>query len=306
MPKKKKSDDLYTGVAVIEDFIAMNEFHKTGKYPLDKIHQDLFPNQCVVLKCGTQQSALGVVDGDYIIKIREDDLQLFNINPKNKEQKFTSSLLKKEDLDLVIVTGCAGSGKTLMALAHAMDELKSGNKNKLVLSKSLAPVGREIGFLKGGMMDKVAPWMGAFYDNFEVLGVPDYSLQITTAENKVDDKYNIASKFDTDANKRPKYKVEISPITFIQGRSISNAIIIIDEVQNLPVDVVKQILTRPAANSKIILLGDLEQVFEKNLDKEDNGLYAAIMASRSCEFIGSIHMLKSERSRLAQWAWEAL
>ena len=298
MPRKKKSEELYTGVAVIENFTAMNEFHKKGKYPLDKIEEELYPNQCVVLKCGSQQSALACVEGGYLMKIREDHLKLFNINPKNKEQKFAFHLLKKADLDLIIVTGCAGSGKTLGALAHAMDQLKKGKKNKLVLAKSLAPVGKEIGFLKGSMMDKVAPWMGAFYDNFEVLEIPDYELQISTAENKIDETYNIDAKFDN----KPKYKIEISPITFIQGRSISNAIIIIDEVQNLPSNVVKQILTRPAENCQIILLGDLEQIFEKGLDKDDNGLYTAIMAARESEFIGSIHMIKSERSRLAQWA----
>lgn len=301
MPRQKPKSDLYTGVAVVENFLEMNEFHKKGRYPISKLALNLYPNQCVVLKLGDQQSALGIVHGDEIVKIREDNLQLFNINPKNKEQKFTSTLLKKEDLDLIIVTGCAGSGKTLMALAHAMEQLKKGNKKKLVLAKSLSPVGREIGFLKGTMMDKVGPWMGAFFDNLQVLEIPDYELNVTTAENKFNENYNIDNKFE-----KPKYNIEISPITFIQGRSISNAIIIIDEVQNLSKDVVMQILTRPAENCQIVLLGDLEQIFEKGLEKDKNGLYEAIMAARDCEFIGSIHMLKSERSRLSQWAWENL
>lgn len=304
MTKKKEISDLYTGVKVINNFSDINEFHKKGYYLLEKLDVVLYPNQCVVMKAGQQQSALGIVQRDRIIKVNESNLQLFNITPKNKEQMFASALLQNPDLDLITITGCAGSGKTLLALAHAMDQLKKGQrgkggKQKLVLCKSLAPVGREIGFLKGGMMDKVAPWMGAFYDNFEVLGIPDYELAVKTGHTT---EYNIDQKFDN----KPRYNIEMSPITFIQGRSISNAIIIIDEVQNLSVDIVKQLLTRPAENSQIILLGDLEQVFEKNLDKTDNGLYKAIMAGRDSEFIGSIHMLKSERSRLAQWAWEAL
>lgn len=295
-----KKEEFYTGVKVIENFNKINELYTLDYLSIDQFQEKLYPNQCLVIKGGNHQSALAIVRGDKVVKIDENQLKLFNITPKNKEQMFVAHMLKNCGLDLNIVTGCAGSGKTLMALAYAMESLKKGDYKKLVLSKSLAPVGREVGFLKGTMMDKVLPWLGSYYDNLEVLGIPDYEIDIVTPGND-----NAHSMMDKKFEKS-KYKIEISPITFIQGRSISNAIIIIDEVQNLSTNVVSQILTRPANNSKVILLGDLEQIFEKHLSKEDNGLYSAIMNGIDTDFIGSIHMLKSERSRLAQWAWENL
>lgn len=292
----KKPKDIYTGVQVINNVTQMEAFYTLGKLTLDQFPDiDFKPNQFIVLKGGNQQSALGVVRGNYLIQIDEKNLKMSGIKPKNKEQVFVSHMFRNMGLDLNIITGLAGSGKTLLAMAHAFDELKRGTFKKIVLAKSLAPVGREVGFLKGDLQSKVLPWLGSFYDNLEVIGIPDYEIDIVTPGQDNNDMFS--KKFE-----KPRYKVEISPITFIQGRSISNAIIIIDEVQNLSVNIVKQILTRPANNSKVILLGDLEQIFEKGVSREDNGLYSTIMNGQDVDFIGSIHMLKSERSRLAQWA----
>lgn len=291
--EKKRTSNVYTGVTVIPGYEDLEKFYKEGEVLANTIDQKLFPNQCVVLKSG-RQSGMGLVKGDKVVRINNKP-SLYKIKPKNKEQTFAMGLLSDKDIDLVTITGCPGSGKTLLAMAYAMQMMKNGEVNKIVLCKNFTPVGREIGFLKGDMMAKVQPWLGNFYDNFEVLGVPEYQLDNLTGTNR-----------DPEWQKRGGGKIELSPITFIQGRSIRNAVIIVDEVQNLDVNVVKQILSRPAENSKIILLGDLDQVFEKGVTVEDNGLLAAVEAGKNCEFIASIHMLKSERSRLAQWAWETL
>lgn len=282
--------ELYTGVTVLKGTAAeVNELYKKGELPYTG---ELFPNQCVVLKSG-KQSALAMFKNG-ALRLLPQPTPLFNIMPKNKEQQFTIALLRDPSIDMVTITGCPGSGKTLLALAYAMEQINKGEINKIVLCKNFTPLGREIGFLKGDLFDKVKPWLGNFYDNFEVLGVPSYELDSMSGEDPLYRKEN------------PGKRIEMSPVTFLQGRSISNAVIIVDEVQNLPQDVVKQILSRPAEKSKIVLLGDPDQVFEKGVSVSQNGLIAAVEAGKECEFIGHIHMLKSERSRLAQWAWEKL
>ena len=290
-----KKTDLYTGVAVVEGFSELNTLFKDKEVVItDKINVELgriYPNMCIVVKSG-KSSGLGIVKGNKL-KLVEDGIRLGDIVPRNKEQKFLMSLLKDKDIDLVTISGKAGSGKTLLALAHAWNQLKSGSINKIVLCKSLSPVGREIGFLKGDLLEKVTPWLGAFLDNFEVLGVPEYEIELLMNSEK---------RFQA---RRPE-KIEVSPITFIQGRSITNAVIIIDEAQNLSREIVKQVLTRPAENTKIIMLGDLDQIFEKGLTRETNGFKAVIEAGKDSNFIGHIHLLKSERSRLTDWASDNL
>jgi len=291
-----KQSSVYTGVEVLEEFENIEELYNKGEVsiPASKKYKDIqfYPNLCLVLKFN-KQSALGIVKGNVIKKL-DNSPKLFGISPKNKEQTLVMSLLRDPSVDLVTISGCAGSGKTLLALAYAMEQFEKDKVQKIILCKTLTPIGREIGYLKGSMFDKVRPWLGNFYDNFEILGVPHYQLDSLTSQDPNLMKENGG-----------KY-IEISPITFIQGRSISNAVIIIDEAQNLSIEVVKQILSRPSANSKVILLGDLAQVFEKGVSSDNNGLLTAIEKGKDCPFIGSIHMLKSERSRLAQWAWENL
>jgi PhoH-like ATPase len=158
-----------------------------------------------------------------------------------------------------------------------MQQLRHGDKTKIVIAKSMTPVGREIGHLKGSMEDKVKPWLGPFYDNFIQCGVAPY---------EIDD------MIERDI-------LEITPITFIQGRSITNAIIIIDEVQNLDMNILKQIITRAAEGSQIILLGDQTQVFER---VNSSSITTLVEKGRNSKVVGTIHLSKSLRSKLADWA----
>jgi len=291
--KSQKPKGLYTGVKVVKNFQHIGELYKNKKLPLDKVETTVYPNMGLVLKDG-QQSALAVVKQTEL-RLIPQDIQMFGIKARNKEQYMAMSLLLDPDIDLITITGRAGSGKTLLAMAFAMEQLKKGKINKVVLCKSFVPVGREIGFLPGDMYSKVRPWLGSFYDNFEVLGVPEYELDKMTSSYE-----------DLNFSKYNNGRIELSPITFIQGRSISNAVIIVDEAQNLDREIVKQVLSRPAENSKIIMVGDPDQIFEKGLDGTNNGLVGAVKAGKKADFIGHIHLLKSERSRLAVWASEEL
>lgn len=292
--KSKRPNNLYTGVEVVENCNKLNILYKKRNLSIDEIDIKTYPNMGLVLKQGTQQSALVLAKNDKL-KLISSKINLKGIKPRNKEQHIAMALLLDPSIDMITITGTAGSGKTILAIAYAISRLEKGDINKVVLCKNFSPVGREIGFLKGDMYQKVRPWLGSFYDNFEVLGIPEYELDRMTGviQDNAWEKYNGG-------------KIELSPITFIQGRSISNAVIIVDEAQNLDKNTIKQILSRPAENCKIILLGDPAQIFEKGLTKTSNGLITAVEAGKECDFIGHIHLLKSERSRLAAWASEEL
>jgi PhoH-like ATPase len=229
---------------------------------------------------GTEQ--YGIIKGEHIVPLKSYNPR--KISPKNEEQRLALHILQDKNISLKILTGVAGSGKTLLACAHALHQYK-GNKSKIskiIIAKSMTPVGKEIGYLKGGMEDKVKPWLGPFYDNFINCGVPSY---------EIDDMIY-------------KGELEITPITYIQGRSISNAIIIIDEVQNLSLDVVKQIVTRAAEGSEIILLGDPTQKFDYRV--KESTLDILVDKGHNSELVGSVHLKKSLRSPIADWAVEHL
>lgn len=264
-------------IVVIEGFEDWNQWYQDGVIALSEIkgEYEFHQNQGIVLK-GSGCKEHGLVKGDKIVRIKH--YQPSEINPKNSEQTIALGILKDPNISLVILSGVAGSGKTLLACAHALERLNSRDKiGKIIIAKSMSPVGREVGYLKGDMHEKVMPWLGPFYDNFLNCGY--MPMQI---EKMIEDG-----------------ELEISPITFIQGRSISNAVIIIDEVQNLDLNILKQIITRAAAGTQIILLGDQTQVFERVYEKSLDFL---LERGKDSPLVGTIHLEKSLRSPIADWA----
>ena len=268
-------------LSIIEDFAFWNEWYASQKITLAVLDETLIgkENQLVVIR-GNGNQDLGIVKGSYLIKTKY--YSPCNVKSKNIEQQAALTILGDNSIPLKILSGSAGSGKTLLASAHAIHRLDKGFCSKIVIAKSMAPVGKEIGFLKGDMKEKVLPWLGPFTDNFIHCGLPPYQL-----EAMID-----------------KGTLEITPITFIQGRSISDAVIIIDEVQNLDLNIVKQIITRAADNTEIIMLGDPTQVFDRSV-KEDT---LTILAERgeASPLVGHVRLVRSVRSPLAQWAVETL
>jgi PhoH-like ATPase len=252
----------------------------------------LAPNTPVILKGfnaqGKPAAALGIVKKDRVVLVT-DKYHPYGIKAKDVAQTFALHMLADQDNDLVFITGAAGSGKTLLALAHAMQMARSFDVHRIVLTKPLVPIGREIGYLKGDYLDKVRPWLGNFYDNMHVLGITEMTVDSMVSGS-------------IDALKTGKTQIEIAPITFMQGRSIQNAIMIIDEAQNLSKEVIKQILTRPAENTRVIMLGDPDQIFEKGLDEENNGFIWAIEKGVQEDFVAHIHLRKVQRSRISTWA----
>jgi len=264
-------------IVVVDGFEGWNQWYKDGEVEISEIkgEYEFHANQGVVLK-GSGCKEHGIVKGDKIVRLKHYSPS--DIHPKNSEQTIALGMLRDHQISLVILSGVAGSGKTLLACAHALERLNSRDSvGKIIIAKSMTPVGREVGYLPGNMAEKVMPWLGPFYDNFLNCGY--MPMQI---EKMIEDG-----------------QLEISPITFIQGRSISNAVIIIDEVQNLDMTILKQIITRAAAGTQIILLGDQTQVFERVYEKSLDFL---LERGKDSPLVGTIHLMKSLRSPIADWA----
>jgi PhoH-like ATPase len=269
---------------VIEGFEDWNDWYSEGKILIAdlKSNEEVFhPNQGVVLK-GSGCKEHGMVRGDHIVRLKQ--YYPCEISARNTEQTIALGLLEDPKIPLVILSGASGSGKTLLACAHALEKLDNSNSGikKIIIVKSLTPVGREIGYLPGTMEDKVRPFLGPYFDNFVHCGYMPQQIETMIERGEVD----------------------ISPIAFIQGRSISNAIIIIDEVQNLELNILKQIITRAGDHTQIILLGDSSQRFERGHD----GRPLDILLERGVNspLIGTIHLVKSLRSPIASWAVQNL
>ena len=196
-----------------------------------------------------------------------------------------------KNVDLVTLIGRAGSGKTLIALASAL-ELVCQRKEyeKLIVYRPIQPVGNDIGYLPGTMEEKLAPWFQAIMDNFEIL---------------FSNKHGNNWQQDLEMYQK-KGRIEMEAITYIRGRSIPNAIILIDEAQNLTKEEVKTVLTRAGENTKIILTGDLDQIDSNFLDATSNGLVHVIERFRDSGLAGHVSFVQGERSRLATLAAEIL
>ena len=214
-------------------------------------------------------TALGRYDGPNkqvapIKKLREG---VWGIRPRNKEQHYALDLLLNDDIKLVTLVGKAGTGKTLLAIAAGLQKcVEEGVYQKLLVSRPIFPLGRDIGFLPGDVEEKLNPWMQPIYDNVEFL------LGFSKAEKKEGRSHQELIDLGY---------IEIEPLTYIRGRSIPNQFMIVDEAQNLTPHEVKTIITRVGENTKIILTGDPYQIDNPYVDATNNGLTTSSSASRA-------------------------
>ena len=215
---------------------------------------------------------------------------VWGITPKNPEQKAALDVLNDPAIGLVILSGKAGTGKTLLALASALHQmLKSNLYEKILISRPVVPMGKDLGYLPGNLEDKLTPWMQPIFDNLDLIT----SVASTTAGSteKGDWRRWIESKL-----------LEIEPLTYIRGRSIPNRFMIVDEAQNLTPKEVKTIVSRAGHHSKIVLTGDPFQIDNPYVDENTNGLSHLGHAMRFESLSASVHLVKGERSALAELA----
>lgn len=303
----KNVSEIYTGVTVVslhDELIA--RFFSDGWLSADCIGT-FHPNEIVVLKSEsgdgtTLTRCIQRDDRAVLIALQQID-NAFGLAPRNKEQSFALDLLYDADVKLVTLTGRAGSGKSIIALASALDQLKGlGNKgvyDKLIVMRPIQAVGKEMGFLPGTLDEKLAPWVAPIEDGLNFLMGTKRVQRRGNRHIKNDENEYLKLYQDNGL-------IEIAAITFMRGRSIPNAIIIIDEGQNLSLHEVKTLITRVGEGTKVIITGDVEQIDHPHLDSLSNGLTCVIEKFKNHSIAGHITFLKGERSELASLAADIL
>jgi PhoH-like ATPase len=229
-------------------------------------------------------SKLELTKGKNLIKLHDLRLSQTETSPRNKEQKFALHALNDDKIPLVTLTGLAGSGKTFLTLMSAIEALDQNRYERIIVTRNIQPVGKEIGYLPGGVKEKMAPWMSPLMDNFR-----HHFKDRTYFEIMMD-----------------KGLIEIAPLSFIRGRTFSNSFIIVDEAQNASIHELKTIITRIGENSKIVLMGDTDQIDTPYLNKKSNGLAIVIDRMKNSEHSAHVHLKRGERSELATYASKVL
>lgn len=264
----------------------IRELHQKGRLLDASILGDKkINNEYYVLKNGNS-SALAYYnpENNQIEKIEKE--YVYGIKPRNAEQAFAIHAILNNNIKLISLQGVAGTGKTLIALASALE--KANQYNQIILARPIVPLSnREIGFLPGDAQEKINPYMQPLFDNLKFI-----KSQFRDSEKK---NKNIDLMLQ-------EGKIEIMPLAFIRGRSLENVIIIIDEAQNLTPHEVKTIVTRAGENTKIIFTGDVKQIDTPYLDEQSNGLSFMIDRLKGEKLFANIKLIKGERSELANLA----
>jgi len=282
-------DELYSGVvelkvdpAVVDRLFAENKAVVPGA--------DLAVNQFVILRNGMSQSGLGRVvqsEPQPMVERVSGARRIFGIDPKNLRQSFAIDLLMDPGIHAMSMMGMAGSGKTFLALAAALEQvLEQDRYRRVSVYRPLVAVGRqEVGFLPGDLDDKLAPWMAAVYDNL-------YALFADSGPEAARDAVEELIERNV---------IEMAAVTYLRGRSITDEIVIIDEAQNLELSTLKVILTRMGQGSKVVLCGDLSQVDNPYISPY-GGLAALIEKFKGEKMFGHVTLARSVRSPLAEMA----
>tara|TARA_Y100001938_G_scaffold72809_1_gene100983 strand:+ start:5204 stop:6526 length:1323 start_codon:yes stop_codon:yes gene_type:complete len=280
--------ELYTGLTdVLVDDQIIDRIYMGEEIHVEDVSDKMvfYPNQFVMMVSSANEKKTALTrfinKHEPFLKIRDHKAgELWGIAPKNKEQNFAMDLLYDDSVPVVSLIGKAGSGKTLCAIAAGLEQVlgKSPTYNRLIVSRPVMPMGKDIGYLPGTMEEKMAVWLAPIQDNLRFLFGNDDLMLESYMEKRI---------------------IEVEALTYIRGRSIQNAYIIIDECQNLTRHEVKTILTRVGEGSKIILTGDVEQIDNVNLNENSNGLAYVIEKLKNYDISGHMTFLKGERSKVA-------
>lgn len=265
-------------------------FYQRGAVELED--EALYPNVCVVLRqhSNPQRTALGRYNDATrsIRKLLTPREGVVGIRPRNKEQAFALDLLLDNDVRLVTLVGMAGTGKTLLALAAGFSlSVLDGTYSRLLVSRPVIPLGRDLGYLPGDVQEKMGPWMKPIFDNLEYL--------LLSAGSR---RRGVAS---IDSLVR-EGQIEIEPLAYIRGRSLPQQYVIVDEAQNLTPHEVKTVITRCAEGTKIVLTGDPFQIDNPYVDASSNGLTVAADRLKGDPLVGHMLLTKGERSPLSNLA----
>jgi PhoH-like ATPase len=288
------SSELYSGVkdVVIDDEFIDRLYRGEQLFLDDKVVNSLFPNQFLTLISNNSPNKTALarfINKDTPLrKIAEfrGRNSVYGIESRNREQTFAMDLLMDPTVPVVTLVGKAGSGKTLNAIAAGLEQmLTKGQYTRMIVSRPVQPLGRDIGYLPGTMEEKMLPWLSPIQDNLQFLLGNDKELL---------QEYMM------------KGQIEIEALTYIRGRSIAKAFMVIDEAQNLSAHELKTIVTRVGEDTKIVLTGDIEQIDNVYVNDTSNGLAYAVEKFKSAQLAGHVTLTKGERSAVATLASKIL
>jgi PhoH-like ATPase len=287
--------ELYEGHVDLEVPLDVLEALQHGE-PVPVPQPGLFPNEYVRLRPanGAKRSVLGRVDAEVhgILPLSPQVAEVWGLRPRNMEQHFALDALLDERLALVTLMGKAGTGKTLLALAGGLQKTRGEHRYaRLLVSRPIFPMGRDLGYLPGTLEEKLNPWMQPIYDNLALLlaQAPAARRAALGAERLIDEGV-----------------LAVEPLTYIRGRSIPRQFLIVDEAQNLTPLEVKTIVTRVGEGTKLVLTGDPFQIDNPYIDSASNGFNSVVQRFRPEPMAAHVHLVRGERSALAERASDIL
>jgi PhoH-like ATPase len=288
------TSELYTGTASLEvSSEVIDSFYAGESIYYDTLTEErLFPNQYLTLTSSTDPAKTALARVQHIGKplARVKKSKLTNISPRNREQQFLVDAMMDKNISIVSITGAAGTGKTLLSLACCLDLIESGEYEKLIISRPIQPMGKDIGYLPGTELEKLSPWMGPIKDSINF-------LTKAKAKSRGHDMFTEMIEFGM---------LEVAALTFIKGRSLPNTLYLIDEAEDLSRPEIKTIVSRMGDNSKVILIGDVLQISNPYVDTTNNGLSIVAEKFKEYEFAAHLTLTKGERSELATVASKIL
>jgi PhoH-like ATPase len=293
--QKINFDEMYCGwKEIIVEHGDIDRFYQHGAFVPPQ--NTLYPNEGVKLvsRDDPKHSALGRYDARarQVVRIIAQDKTIFGIQARNMEQEFAMDFMLDDRIQLVTLIGQAGTGKTLLALACALHKtLRDKKYEKILVSRPIMPLGRDIGYLPGSKEEKLENWMQPIFDNLEFL--------LATRGMNAKAEKGAQALIDNGT-------ITLEALTYIRGRSISGQYVIIDEAQNLTPHEVKTIISRAGAGSKLVLTGDAYQIDNPYLDSSSNGLTYVAERMKGQEIFAHITLTKSERGTLASLAAQLL
>ena len=288
--KVRHVDRLYPGTVCWEGLsgeLIARLHHEPHSVPLADLagRESLFPNQYLVMKNGSL-SALAHHNRLAGTLERVTKRTAYGVEPRNAEQIFALDALMRPEVQLLTLTGRAGTGKTLLALAAALEQRRL--YHQIYLARPVVPLGnRDIGFLPGDVKSKLDPYMQPLWDNISVIR---HRLAPESRETKA-----LAEMVEHE-------KIQVAPLAYIRGRSLDHVFFIVDEAQNLTPHEVKTIITRAGEGSKVVFTGDIHQIDTPYLDSQSNGLTVLIDRMKEQDLFAHVNLVKGERSHLAELA----
>ncbi|HET6556937.1 MAG TPA: PhoH family protein, partial [Prolixibacteraceae bacterium] len=291
--KVKDIEILKRCVTELNDFddTLIDKLYNETSVPIEQLGLGRVPdiNEYFIMK-STKGSVLGRYDGAMKRMVRVEKKVAYGIKPRNAEQTFSLDALFNPEIKLVALTGKAGTGKTLLALAAALEQHKSFGQ--ILLARPIVALSnRDLGFLPGDAQEKINPYMQPLFDNLSVIkhSFNARSLEYQRIEEMLREE-----------------KLIITPLAYIRGRSLSDSYFIIDEAQNLTPHEIKTIITRAGEGTKLVFTGDLQQIDSPYLDMMSNGLAYMTEKMRNHEIFAHVNLVKGERSYLAELASDLL